>query len=293
MIIYQMRKMVKEVFLGVRFLVSLYFVLISLSMDTPQKSTLVVITALYFSFGLLSYLKYEKIRIINKLVDVVFVPPMIFLTGEPKAIYSLIPLLVLHTNRSVFSTALLFLSGVGLSAYMLAKEPLWLFSTLILLTASVVSAMIPDFLNVIKKERDSVKNLRSSYRKLLQDFARWERDRRELESLRFLVDRSTKSQSVEDFLRSVKDKFKVKQIHLIPKRDVESYAPMKDKERGLLSVPVKLEEGNAVIIFELESPFQLNDEIVVSSLERAGKMVSLYIAGFEDDSSLGRAINIS
>ena len=285
--------MVKEVFLGVRFLVSLYFVLISLSLDIPQKSTLIVLTALYFSFGLLSYLKYEKIRFINKLVDVVFVPPMVFMTGEPRAIYVLIPLIALHTNRSILATGLLFASGVFLSAYMLPNEPLWLFSTLILLTASVVSALIPDFLNVIKKERDSVKNLRSSYRKLLQDFARWERDRRELESLKFLVEGSTKSQNVEDFLKSVKERFKVKQIHLIPKKDVESYAPLKDKEKGLLSVPVKLEEGNAVIIFEMESPFQLNDDIVVSSLERAGRMVSLYIAGFEDDSSLGRAINIS
>ncbi len=285
--------MVKEVFLGVRFLVSLYFVLISLSMDTPQKSTLIVVTALYFSFGLLSYLKYEKIRVINKLVDVVFIPPMIFLTGEPRAIYSLMPLLVLHTNRSVLATGLLFFSGVFLTAYMLPKEPLWLFSTLILLTASVVSALIPDFLNVIRKERDSVKKLRTSYRKLLQDFAKWERDRRELESLRFLIEGSTESQSVEDFLRAVKERFKVKQIHLIPKKKVEDYSPMMDRDKGLLSVPVKLEEGHAVVIFELESPFQLNDEIVVGSLERAGRMVSLYIAGFEDDSSLGRAINIS
>lgn len=285
--------MVKEVFLGVRFLVSLYFVLISLSMDTPQKSTLVVLTALYFSFSLLSYIKYEKTRFINKLVDVIFIPPMVFLTGEPKAIYSLLPLIVLHTNRSLLATSLLFFSGVVLTAYMLPKEPLWLFSSLILLISSVVSALIPDFLNVIKKERDSVKNLRSSYRKLLQEFARWEKDKKELEALKFLIEYSTKSKSVEDFLRSVKEKFKVKQIHLIPKKEVESYTPLMDREKGLLSVPVKLEEGNAVVIFEMESPFQLNDDTVVSLLERAGRMVSLYIAGFEDNSSFGRAINIS
>ncbi|RLJ69842.1 hypothetical protein BCF55_0099 [Hydrogenivirga caldilitoris] len=288
-----MRRMVKEVFLGVRFLVSLYFVLISLSMDTPQKSTLVVLTALYFSFSLLSYIKYEKTRFINKLVDVIFIPPMVFLTGEPKAIYSLLPLIVLHTNRSLLATSLLFFSGVVLTAYMLPKEPLWLFSSLILLISSVVSALIPDFLNVIKKERDSVKNLRSSYRKLLQEFARWEKDKKELEALKFLIEYSTKSKSVEDFLRSVKEKFKVKQIHLIPKKEVESYTPLMDREKGLLSVPVKLEEGNAVVIFEMESPFQLNDDTVVSLLERAGRMVSLYIAGFEDNSSFGRAINIS
>jgi len=66
-----------------------------------------------------------------------------------------------------------------------------------------------------------------------------------------------------------------------------------DRERGILSVPVRLEDGSAVVIFELENPFQLNDDLTVKSLERAGKMVSLYIEGFTDDTSLGKAINIS
>ena len=288
-----MRKMVKEVFLGVRFLVSLYFLLFALSLPTPTKGTLVTTIALYFSFSLLSYLKHEKVKFLNKLIDVVFIPPMVVLSGTPNSVYAFIPLVVVHTNRSLFASGVLLLEGVVLSAYIMASEPLNLFSTLILLTSAVLSALIPDFLSVIKKERDSVKKLRSSYRKLLQDFARWEKDRREMDSLRFLIEGSTRSQDVKEFLREDKERFKVKRIHVMPKKEVESYAPMMDREKGLLSVPVKLEEGNAVIIFEMESPFQLNDEIVVRSLERAGRMVSLYVAGFEDDSSLGRAINIS
>ena len=234
----------------------------------------------------------KEIRIINKLVDVILVPPMIYLSGEPKGIFALLPLIVLHTNRSVLSTALLVISGVLLTAYLLPKEPLWLFSTLILLVAAPISAMVPDILGVVKKERDQIKNLRSSYRKLLQDFAKWEKDRRELENMRFLIDTSTQSQDVRDFLGRVKERFRIKKIHLVPKDEVESYAPLMDREKGLLSVPVKLEEGNAVIIFELESPFQLNDDLVVSSLERAGRMVSLFVAGFEGGSSLGRAISV-
>ncbi len=287
-----MRKMIKEVFLGVRFLVSLYFLLISLGIEAPSKGTVVVLTALYFSFSLLSYLKFEQTRWINRFVDVVFVPPIAFLSGEPKAIFSLIPLIVLHTNRSLITTGLLFLSGAALAAYTFADDPLLLFSTLILLIAAPISAMAPDLIGTIRKERDSMKELRKAYRKLLQDFARWEKDRRELDHVKFLIDVSTKSQDVQDFLKGVKERFKVRRIHVIPKREIESYSPLMDREKGLLSVPVKLEEGNAVIIFEMESPFQLNDELVVSSLERAGRMVSLFIAGFEDSSSLGRAINI-
>lgn len=284
--------MIKEVFLGVRFLVSLYFLLISFSLGSPSRSVIVVLTAVYFSLSLLSYLKFEKIRIINKLMDVMLVPPMIYLSGEPKSIFALLPLVVLHTNRSMLSTVLLVLSGVFLTTYLLPKEPLGLFSTLILLVAAPISAMIPDILGIVKKERDQIKNLRSSYRKLLQDLAKWEKDRRELENMKFLIDTSTRSQDVRDFLSRVKERFRVKRIHLVPKDEVESYSPLMDREKGLLSVPVKLEEGNAVIIFELESPFQLNDDLVVSSLEKAGRMVSLFVAGFEDGSSLGRAISV-
>jgi len=185
----------------------------------------VVLTALYFAFSLIHYLKPGRTVLINRIVDLILLPPL-------------------------------------------------------------------DYLNVLKKERDSIKNLRSSYRKLLQDFARWETDRKELENLRFLLNASTESQDVESFLKKVKERFNLKRIHIIPKREVKDYSSLRDRDRGLLSVPVKLEEGNAVIIFELENPFQLNDEVLVSCLERAGRMINLYIAGFAGDSALGRAINI-
>ena len=285
--------MTKEVFLGVRFLVCLYFLLISFTLSPQERGTVIVVTSIYFTLSLITYLKPEKMKITNKLVDIVFAPSLAFLSETVYSLFTLPPLIVLHTNRNPVSAGALLVASFVLTAYMLREEPLLLFSTLILMVASPVSAFIPDFLGVIKKERRSIVNLRSSYRKLLKEMAVWERERRELENLKFLIDTSTKSDRVEDFLRSVKERFSVRKIHIIPKRDVESYEILMDRDRGLLSVPVKLEEGNAVIIFELESPFQLNDPLVVGSLERAGRMVSLYIAGFRDDTSLGRAINIS
>ncbi len=287
-----MKKMSKEVFLGVRFLISLYFLLISFSAPGSVRSTLVVLTAVYFSLSLVSYLKPERTRLINRFVDLLLLPPLVFVSNDPRTLFSLIPPLVLHTNRNPLIAGLLLAAGVVLSTYRLSGEPLWLFATLILLVSSPISAMIPDYLNVLKKERDSIKNLRSSYRKLLQDFSRWERDRRELENLRFLLDASTESQDVESFLRRVRERFNLRRIRIIPKREIEDYTPLRDRERGLFSVPVKLEEGNAVIIFELENPFQLNDEVLVSGLERAGRMINLYIAGFSGESTLGRVINI-
>ncbi|MDQ7083390.1 MAG: hypothetical protein Q9N34_10975 [Aquificota bacterium] len=254
---------------------------------------MIVLSSIYFTLALITYLRPDRMKITNRVLDVVFAPSLVFLSENAYSLFSLPPLIVVHTNRNPVSAGLLLVASIALSVYMLRDSTLSLFSTMILMVASPVSALIPDFLSVIRKERKSMTDLRGAYRKLLKEMARWERERKELENLRFLIDTSTASDSVEDFLRTVKDRFSVRRIHIIPKRSVDSYEVLMDRDRGLLSVPVKLEEGNAVIIFELESPFQLNDPLLVGSLERAGRMVSLYIAGFKDDSSLGRAINIS
>lgn len=287
-----MRKTIKEVFLGVRFLVSLYFLFLSLGKGIPSKDTVVILTALYFSFALLTYLKSEQTGWMNKFMDVPFVPSITFLSGEGGALLSLFPLMVVHTNRNPLTVALLFLLSTALTLHSFADNPLLLFSTLALMSSAPLSAFAPDLLGTIRRERDSVNELRKAYRKLLQDFARWERERKELEHLKFLMEVSVRSGDVRDFLGSVKDRFRVKKIHLVSKRQVENYAPLVDREKGLLLVPVKLEDGNAVVIFEMENPFQLNDDLLVSSLERAGRMVSLFVAGFEESSSLGRVINI-
>ena len=287
-----MGKVVRETFLGVRFLISVYLILVAFPLQENIRSAVVVTVALYFSLALLAFLKQEKAKPINLAIDFLFIPPLIYITGDPRNIFALMPLVALHANRHMVPTALLLISGVLLSGLMLAEKPVHLFSTLILLTATPFAAMVPDIIGTIKKERENVKKLKSSYHKLLGDFAKWERERKELESLKFLMEASTESEDVTDFLKKVKERFKVKRIHLLPKKKVSSYTPLMDREKGLLSVPVKLEEGNAVVIFELESPFQLNDELLVASLERAGRMVALFVAGFQDDSSMGRAINV-
>ncbi len=287
-----MRKMIKEVFLGVRFLVSLYFLLISFSLEPQPRSFLVISTALYFSLSLLAYLKFEKVRVINKLLDLPFLPVLVYLSGHPSSVYTFIPLIVVHTPRSPWVATFLLAEGIAISTYLFITDPLTLFSSLILLISAPISGMIPDFISTIRKDRDSMKRLRISYRKFLQDFARWERDRREMESLRFLLDTSTSSGDFGEFLEKVKEHFKLKSIRITPKRNIDDFSVLKDKDKGLLVVPVKLEEGYAVVIFELESPFQLNDDVLVSMLEKSGRMISLFIAGFEEEGSLERSIKI-
>ncbi|GEM_PF-603800 len=292
MIIIQGGIMIREVFFGVRFLISLYFVLLSFTVDQSERGVFMSIIAVYFSLSAIIYFKNERLVLPNKFIDTLFTPLLSFLSENPYSIFSLLPIIVLHTPRSYASSLSLTTLGILLGIRNFSDQPIELFSVLILMVTAPVSALIPDFISAVKREREVSENIKRSYKRLMKDYGRWERDRKELGDLLFLFDSCTTTPRVEDFLKKVKERYSVRRIHILPKRELESEATYMDRERGILSVPVRLEDGNAVVMFELNSPFQLNDDLLVRSLERAGKMVSLYIEGFTDDTSLGRAINI-
>ncbi len=284
--------MIREVYLGVRFLISLYFALLSFTVDQSERGLFMALTAVYFSLSAVTYFRWESVKILNSSVDLPFVPILSYLSGSPASLFSLLPLITLHTPRNPLSAALLVALGILLTVNYFSTQPIELFSVLILIVSAPVASLIPDFLQKLKKERETTESIKRSYRTLMKDYARWERDRKELGDLLYLFESCTRHARVEDFLRTIKERYSVKRIHILPKKQQEGTSPYMDRERGILSVPVKLEDGNAVVIFEMENPFQLNDDLTVRSLERAGKMVSLYIEGFTDDTSLGRAINI-
>ncbi len=284
--------MIREVYLGVRFLISLYFALLSFTVDQSERGLFMALTAVYFSLSAVTYFRWESVKILNSSVDLPFVPILSYLSGSPASLFSLLPLITLHTPRNPLSAALLVALGILLTVNYFSTQPIELFSVLILIVSAPVASLIPDFLQKLKKERETTESIKRSYRTLMKDYARWERDRKELGDLLYLFESCTQHARVEDFLRTIKERYSVKRIHILPKKQQEGTSPYMDRERGILSVPVKLEDGNAVVIFEMENPFQLNDDLTVRSLERAGRMVSLYIEGFTDDTSLGRAINI-
>ena len=284
--------MIREVYLGARFLISLYFALLSLTVDQSERGLFMALTAVYFSLSAVSYFRGESIRLLNSAVDLPFVPLLSYFSGSPASLFSLLPLVTLHTPRNPISAGILVALGILLAVHYFSPQPIELFSVLILLVTSPVASLVPDFIQKLKKERETTESIKRSYRTLMKDYARWERDRKELGDLLYLFESCTQNARVEDFLRTIKERYSVRRIHILPKKQQEGTSPYMDRERGILSVPVKLEDGNAVVIFEMENPFQLNDELTVRSLERAGKMVSLYIEGFTDDTSLGRAINI-
>ena len=284
--------MIREVFLSVRMITSIYFFLLSFGVDQKERGVFMALIAVYFSLSAITYFKSDRFQEAGKFLDVPFLPPLIYLSGDPISVFALVPHAVLNTRRNIPATVILLSAGVILTALYYRSNTIQMLSVMLLLASSPVSALIPDITSLIKKEREEKENLRRSYKRLISDYGRWERDRRELEAVNFLIETSTDSPDVKDFLKRVKERFGIKRVHILPKREISSEDSYMDRERGLLSVPVKLEEGGAVVIFEMEEAVQLKDDLVVSALRKAGKMINLYIEGFMDEAYPGKAINI-
>ncbi len=284
--------MIREVLLAVRLTSSIYFFILSFGVDQKERGVFMALIAVYFSLSALTYFSDSRFREAGKFLDIPFLPSLIYLSGTSISVFALIPSIVLHTRRNAPLSLILLVIGLMLTAFYYHSNVIQMLSVMVLMLSSPVSALVPDLTALIKKEKEEKENLRKSYKRLISDYGRWERDRRELEAISFLIDTSTESPDVRDFLKRVKERFGIKRVHILPKREIGSEDSYMDRERGLLSVPVRLEEGGAVVIFEMEEAVQLNDDLVVSILRKAGRMINLYIQGFTDEAYPGKAINI-
>ncbi len=284
--------MIREVLLAVRLTSSIYFFILSFGVDQKERGVFMALIAVYFSLSAITYFSDGRFREAGKFLDIPFLPFLIYLSGTSISVFALIPQIVLHTRRNAPVSIVLLAIGLMLTAFYYHSNVIHMLSVMVLMVSSPVSALVPDLTALIKKEREEKENLRKSYKRLISDYGRWERDRRELEAVSFLIDTSTESPDVRDFLKRVKERFGIKRVHILPKREIGSEDSYMDRERGLLSVPVRLEEGGAVVIFEMEEAVQLNDDLVVSTLKKAGRMINLYIQGFTDEAYPGKAINI-
>ncbi len=276
-----------------RLLIAFYVVLISVNEDPDKRGAVLLLLSIYFFLSLITFVLFDRMKILNKLMEPLFLPVFVIFLKSFYSLLIFIPAIAMHINRNLYTGIFLTLEALLLTFSVNTEKDIYLYSSLLLFIAVAITSSVPDIARSLRKERKRIMKMKSLYRKLLKDFSKWELDRKELELTNFLLEASIINNTVEDFLKEVKRKLNVKSIKIIPKIKIDSFEVLKDKEKGLLSVPVKLDEGYAVIIFELESPFQLNDELVVKTLEKAGRMISLYIAGFSDSTKVGKAINIS
>jgi hypothetical protein len=85
----------------------------------------------------------------------------------------------------------------------------------------------------------------------------------------------------EEYLKGVKEMFKLKAINVFPLKDSSAKECLIDQSSLTISVPVGLEEGSALVVFYLNHPAELMDAELKENLIRCAKMLKLYITGFE------------
>jgi hypothetical protein len=89
------------------------------------------------------------------------------------------------------------------------------------------------------------------------------------------------SNGPEEYLKGVKEMFKLKAINVFPLKDGSVKECLIDESSLTISVPVGLEEGSALVVFYLNHPAELMDTELKENLSRCAKMLKLYITGFE------------
>ena len=85
----------------------------------------------------------------------------------------------------------------------------------------------------------------------------------------------------EEYLKGVKEMFKLKAVKVFSLKDSSVKECLIDQGSLTISVPVGLEEGSAFVVFYLNHPAELMDTELKENLSRCAKMLRLYIAGFE------------
>ncbi|MFN3870232.1 MAG: hypothetical protein ACK4MW_01930 [Aquificaceae bacterium] len=252
----------------------------ALSIDkTPREQALVVIPAtIYLLFSIYNFIKPGSLKIFRSYGDLLFVPTLIFLADKREALWSILPFVALKGSRRTFESMLFLWLSLGLSFYYYGKEGIIL---LPLLMAHFFASLHPDLVEALQKERFYIKKLRNAYRKLSKDYGKMERDTLELKIDKLLLEKLKESPTLEGYLYEIKELFGLKGIKLLPLKDYYERASI-DKSTCSYQIPIKLERGYAQVIFYLNNPLELYDERLLRNLEKAGKLINLYIEGFEE-----------
>ncbi|MGB9874501.1 MAG: hypothetical protein ACPLRS_05995, partial [Hydrogenobacter sp.] len=189
------------ILLTVRLLIALMFITSAFKKPTEQKAIIVFLTTVYVSLSILPFLYPTKTRSIKRFADLIMLPPLAFFTHDIISTLSLLAPAVFYVNRLPAVSLFLFWACVltlllvgGLSSTLYIP----------LLFALFLSAVSPDLVDSIRKERHYIKKLRTSYRELSKDLSRLEKEAKEREYLSFLLDRAIEDKSPEEFLTHIK-----------------------------------------------------------------------------------------
>ena len=287
-----LEKIKKDIFFVARLFVFLY---LSLFLTLKNIDYLpAFLLGFYFLTNVYIYIftRPRFLKFISLLLDIVLVPAFIFLSGSFLTIYALAILIALYSWRKTIVAFLITLSASGLSFYYFFSLPLILTAHLLLFLGVFFSSYDFEYATVIGKERRRILKLRKDYRTLLNEFSRFEREKRMLNSLRKVFKLLRESREPKDYLTGLKKEFNLRGIKVVPVKEISNEVE-KDFERGTLSVNIKLDKGYAKVIYELPLPFMLRDEVLTYTLVEAAKMLSVLVEGFGEDEKGNESVVIA
>ncbi len=271
---------VNIVLLTVRLLIALFFVLIAFGKPIGPKSTLLVLSTLYISLSILFYLHPSRGGKLKKFVDVIMLPALCLTSGDVRTVFSLYVPAVFYINRDIAVSLLLFWGSAVLLLYMGGISNAFYIP---LLLALFLAPLSPDLTESLRKERYYIKKLRSSYRELTRYIPTLEREKKEKEDLSFILESAFKDTSPEEYLKHIKERFSLKKIAIVPKKEISHRESIVDTANSALYVPLFFEKGCAYVVFYMENPFEVHDKDKMRSLEKSAKLLNLYIVGFDDN----------
>ncbi|MCS7262503.1 MAG: hypothetical protein NZ560_03705 [Aquificaceae bacterium] len=257
------------------------FFLVALSFDKPvtQKALLIIPFALYISLSMYVFLFPGKLRLFKNYGDVFFLPLIALLSGQREALFALLPPVAMYTSRDLFRGMLFTWLSVGLALYYYGLAGLALAPVLL---ALFFSSLHPDLVEALRKERFYVKNLRKSHAKLLRDYGKLQRDFHHVLQRAQLVEVLQESTNLQEYLQALKELFQLKAVSVTPAGEDTSEDPILNKAGGVLSVPVKLARGWVYVNFFFHSPLEVYDERKIQDLEKAGRLINLFITAHEE-----------
>ncbi len=265
------------IFLVLRVLLFAFFLALSIGKSPSQQALIVVPSALYLILGIFVFLYPGRLRLFKNYGDLVFLSLLILLAGHKEAIISLTVPIALYTSRNTFMGMLFLWLFVGFSFYYYG---IWGLVLLPVSLALFMASLHPDLVEALRKERLYVRNLRKSYSKLTGEYARLEKRSQNADGL--LLDLLVQSTDIYEYLRNVKDAFELKMVSITPSKGDYMKEPVVDMDSQRYCVPVRLERGEVNVYFYVNSPMQLYDKELIKTLERAGKLINLYIEGLEE-----------
>ncbi|WPM31360.1 hypothetical protein IAE16_05935 [Hydrogenobacter sp. T-2] len=267
------------IFLAFRVLLFAFFLGLSIDKSPWEQAIIIIPAGVYLSLGIHMFLYPGKLKLFKSYGDLVFLPLLTLLSDHKEAILALTAPIALYTSRNVFRGMLFLWLFIGLGFYYYG---VWGFVLLPVSLTLFMASLHPDLVEALRKERLYVRNLRKSYSKLTSEYARLEKGSQNAFREGLLLDQLIQSKDIYEYLRNLKETYELKMVSITPSKGEFMKKPVVDVDNQRFCVPVRLERGEVNVCFYVNSPMQFYDKELMKTLERAGKLINLYIEGLEE-----------